>query len=442
VNVNLATGKANDGAYGRDTFPPGAEVENIMCAGTMDDPPVPHDDPVMFTGDDGPNVLTGCAGADTLNGGGGGDTLVGNAGEDTLNGGAGEDTLDGGAGEDTLDGGADSDTARYAGTITVDLSTDADADGYIPTGGDLIKRTAGDNPVSTIENLASADDEDKAFTGDAQDNTLTGGGGADTLLGMGGDDTLIGGGGTETTLNGGDGNDTYMDVEEGEATAVTEGDTDDAGDMDEVRYSVTKMAADDSKDGIAAGTDNDEPVTTPTNVEMVVGTEYNDVLTAGTGAVTLNGAGGDDTLTGNTDPNVIMGGAGTDTLNGGGGGEEPEEPAADSMDAMKDITETADVLRGGLGDDELSGTASSVDVFAIFSGEGDDNIASFEVGVDHVHFKEFPAGTDPDCQRARGVADKVVCEIADQEIDITVTDEAEFTDDMDMDLNIMVVPAS
>ena len=324
VNVNLQTGTANDGTYGRDAL---TNVENVTCLSTAmvvdpDDDTMmiasPQTTAVTLVGDGEDNVLIGCAGDDTLSGGGGNDTLRGNAGEDTLNGGEG------------------SDTASYAGAdgpVTVNLGAEVNADGMISTGGDLIATYADPDDdtvkISTVENVEGSSGEDD-IDGNGGDNTLMGGPGVDNVNGGAGNDvlnggpdgmtasadTLVGGDGNDTLygdleaveiLSGGDGDDTYKNVDANDDFTPDEAADDEAtddmheGGMDTVMYALVKPRNAPATDTVGV-TD-----TTPINVETVLGTQYDDSLTAADSGVTILGLEGDDTL---------MGGAGVDTLVG------------------------------------------------------------------------------------------------------------------------------
>jgi Ca2+-binding RTX toxin-like protein len=362
VEVNLATGSAEDGFYGRDTI---RNVENLQGGA----------DPDMFTGNSLANVLTG----------GGGD--------DTLNGGDGDDTLDGGPGSDTLDGGdGDGDTASYVGSdqgvtvslVVVDGATEDDPQMVtVPSGGDaavdVIKTATMTNDdgedvvVSSIENITGSpevdsltgDDRANTLNGGGEDDTLTGGGGNDILNGGAGDDTLTGGGGNDI-LNGGAGDDTLTggggnDMLKGGPGADTingnEGDdylygNDDgeevandtlAGGSGDDKYfpsladTITETVQNEpdamppvvTEDKaiyfmyyVAPMEDVDAPapsLTLPANVEVLHATRYNDMITGSGGAGTLLGHEGDDTFTGTAGDETFVGCAGSDTYTGGGG---------------------------------------------------------------------------------------------------------------------------
>jgi len=104
--------------------------------------------------------------------------------DDTLTGNAGDNRLEGRGGNDTLDGGAGNDWARYenttAGAVQVNLATG------MATGG------AGNDTLLNIENVLGSVFDD-TLTGNAGANRLQGGAGNDTLNGGGGttNDTAV-----------------------------------------------------------------------------------------------------------------------------------------------------------------------------------------------------------------------------------------------------------
>ena len=314
-----------------------------------------HGDDII-DGDGNANLLKGLDGADIINGHGDNDTIIPNRpanvdsmGMKTAN----TVALDGVTTSldlaDVVDGGMGSDTISYEGEdgdVTVNLGAPQAANGDVIahvavtvsgiTDPDMIKVTADDPPVSTIENVIGGFGGD-TLTGDARANTLSGGAGIDTLNGeadlnaeMGGDDTLIGGadgdilnggpgndtligGPGDDTLDGNAGDDTYMGVEDNVGETVTEAED---GGMDTVYYvsldDPTTTEEDESMEGVTA--------TTPNNVEMVFGTQNVDVLTAAAGA-TILGLGGGDMLTASATGNTLVGCAGENTLTGGDGND-------------------------------------------------------------------------------------------------------------------------
>ncbi len=174
VNVNLATGVAQDGFGTADTL---INIEGVIGS-QMDD---------VLTGNAGDNRLDGRGGNDTLDGGAGtdwadydattsggvqvnlatgqatggagNDTLInienvlGSVFDDTLTGNASANRLQGGAGNDTLNGGAGNDTAGYSGAMA-NYTVTRTANGW------TVKDNVGNEGTDTltgIERIAFAD---------------------------------------------------------------------------------------------------------------------------------------------------------------------------------------------------------------------------------------------------------------------------------------------
>ena len=96
----------------------GANVENLILAGSSAINGTGNALANSLTGNGGANTLDGASGDDFVQGLGGNDSLIGQAGNDRLEGGDGTDLLIGGAGRDTLVGGAGGD--RFDFDITGD----------------------------------------------------------------------------------------------------------------------------------------------------------------------------------------------------------------------------------------------------------------------------------------------------------------------------------
>ena len=108
------------------------------------------------------------------------DTLIGDAFNNIIAGLEGADIIDGGRGNDWVDYSASEDG------VTVDLSAEKDADGYVTAdGGD-----ANGDRIKNIENIKGADSAD-TLTGDNGQNQIQGGKGIDMLTGNGGRDIFI-----------------------------------------------------------------------------------------------------------------------------------------------------------------------------------------------------------------------------------------------------------
>jgi Ca2+-binding RTX toxin-like protein len=289
------------------------------------------------------------------------DQARGGSASDYIDGGPGEDNLEGRDGADVLDGGDGRDTALYVlrgaaqpVTVTLDgLANDGGAaDGF------------SDHILANVENVNTTpgadaivgNDGPNNLIGGSGDDQITGGGGSDTLAGQGGNDGLSGEAGADA-LDGGDAGDVldggserdnalYRTRTASQPVNVTlDGNANDGG------------AVDGNADNVLA------------NVEIV---------TAGSGADTLIGSASGNTLTGNGGRDVLDGGAGADILDGGTERDVvryatrgPSEPVNVSMDgvandggalddgAEDNVTTSVENVRGGAGDDTITGSAAA-----------------------------------------------------------------------------------
>ena len=307
-------------------------VKDVLWGGAGDDD---------IDGQAGPDSIMGGAGDDTLKGGAGDDEISGGAGDDDIMGGAGADTLEGGAGTDTIDGGADSDTLSFASSaaaVTVDLTAEADEDGYQMLGGDRVKGI-------------------EAIMGSPHDDMLTAAAGVTSVMGGAGDDTIVSNGNlASVTLAGGAGDDTYVinpSSTNGNLDATI---TEEAmGGADTIRLTGQDEAGNSRGLGQTGNV-----VTIPAGIENVVaGGNARDVFAAGVaedvdnefwgggGNDFIGGGGGDDTIHLGDGDDEANGNDGDDTINGGAGDDTFWGGAGDGGGN--------DVLNGGAGDDTFTG---------------------------------------------------------------------------------------
>lgn len=316
---------------------------------------------------------------DTLSGGAGNDTLVGSsnapdwannregddlfyggAGNDQLLGGQGDDSLNGGSGNDTFSGGGGNDMAFFTGTA--DLRVDLGKSGVQNTG-------HGRDVLSSIEGVSGGSGNDK-ITGAAGDDYLIGNAGNDTLTGAGGNDYLLGGTGNDL-LSGGDGYD-YFAFSAGNDTFAG-GTGEDQAQFDD--WETTSIRIDLTVGGaqsIGIGT------VTLISIENVSGSLGNDTLIGNGSSNGLGGGAGNDSLTGADGQDYIDGGFGRDTIIGGSGD--------DYMDGGSWYGPPPGFDGDGDGFDDPAphyGDAAR-DVFVFASGDGDDYISFFEVGIDKI----------------------------------------------------------
>jgi Ca2+-binding RTX toxin-like protein len=361
--------------------------------------------------------LRGGAGADTLTGDGAKNLLSGGAGADILDGQADDDVLMPGTGAGSSTGGPGTDTVSFAdipAAAPPALTVRADLDGgtavvlgvtqtlsfienVLGSAGDDLLIGAdsvdnlldGANGIDTIsyedrvggENvIASLVTEAGGQTGtgevDHYDNAenLTGGGGDDTLIGDGGPNVLRGNAGADA-LSGNGGADVLLP---GSGAGNSSG----GGGVDTVSFAdITPLAlpATTVFVNLAAAAAQVLGIgQTLDTVENVVGSAGNDVITGDTQNNVLDGgAGGTDLVwyADRTAAHPIVASLATNT-----GGELPE------VDTYVGIEN----LRGGLGDDTLTGNSSNNAL------DGDD-------GVDTVSYNDRVAGQNVVASLAAGL---------------------------------------
>ena len=307
-----------------------------------------------------------------MKGGAGNDTLVWNQGD-------GSDRADGEAGNDgaevngaptlgdvfTLEpvvGGTIKLRRTNLGPFTFDAATERFA----------VNGLGGDDSVTASDGVG-------AFTllsvdGGAGADTINGSEGADLILGGEGNDVLSGGGGDDRivgdrgtdTMNGGSGDDTLV-WNNGDGTDVANGD----GGRDDVEVNGAAAAGDtftvqpngarikfDRPNLVAFSIDIGSSETLHAN-----GLGGNDSLVVGeVGPFEVTGAGGagNDTLTGGGSSETFLGGSGNDTITPGGG---PDVVFADDGDDQVNVRDkTADLARGGDGNDSVVTDAGQLDI--------------------------------------------------------------------------------
>ena len=343
-----------------------------------------------LNGEAGDDVLIGADSSDTLDGGDGNDRLIAGKANDLMLGGAGNDTLvwNNGDGSDRANGEAGNDVAEVNGAPTlgdvftldpvvggtiklrrtnlVPFTFDADTERFEVNalgGNDSITANDGVGAFTllSVDGGAGAD----MVKGSEGADLILGGEGDDVLNGGGGDDRIVGDRGTDT-MNGGAGDDTLV-WNNGDGTDVANGDDgrDDvevngapaAGDVfavrpngARIRFERTNLVpfsidAGSSETLHANGLGGDDTVT---------------VGDVGAFSVTAAGGAGNDTLTGGGSPETLLGGSGNDTITAGGG---LDIVSGDEGDDRVDVRDrTADVARGGDGNDSVLADNPSLDI--------------------------------------------------------------------------------
>ncbi|MCM2501601.1 calcium-binding protein, partial [Neorhizobium galegae] len=359
-----------------------ANVENLTYTGTA---------AFSGTGNSLDNVIRGGVAADTLDGMAGNDTLIGGLGNDTYavdttgdvvveNGGEGIDTVRTALSDYTL--GANVENLTYTGTGAFagtgneldnvlaggagadTLAGGAGNDSYVVGAGDTVIENAGGG-IDTVQTALSsytlgANVENLTFTGtgaftgtgNALDNIIRGGAGVDTLTGGVGNDTYVVTAGDIVVENAGEGTDT---IETALAT-----------------YTLGDHLEDLTFTGAVAFTGT--------------GNALDNVITGGVAADRLTGGAGNDTLDGKAGTDAMIGGTGDDTYVVDNANDVVTENANEGTDEIRtslaayslatrvnvenlDYTGTAaftgtgnvsaNVLRGGTGNDTLDGGAGA-----------------------------------------------------------------------------------
>jgi Ca2+-binding RTX toxin-like protein len=344
---------------------------------------------VVLNGGNDDDVLTGADSNDILNGDGGNDRLVGAKGTDLMNGGAGNDTLvwNNGDGSDRINGDAGNDGTEVNGNATL-----GDAFTLEPEpGGVKFKRTnlvqftldtaterfevnglGGDDSLSASPGvgaltLLSVDGGAGVDTVNGSDgpDLILGGEGNDVLSGGGGDDRIVGDRGADT-MNGGSGDDTLV-WNNGDGSDVANGDDG----RDDVEVNGAPAAGDAftvQPNGARIRFDRTNLV--PFSIDIgssetmhANGLGGDDTITVGevgTYEVTGSGGPGNDTLTGGGSSETFLGGSGNDTITPGGGIDVVSADDGDDQVNLRD--RTADLARGGAGNDSVVADVGQLDV--------------------------------------------------------------------------------
>ena len=342
-----------------------------------------------LNGDGGDDVLTGADSNETLTGGDGNDRLVAGKGDDVMNGGAGNDALvwNQGDGSDRASGDTGNDVSEVNGAPTLgDVFTldpvaagiklrrtnlgqftfDAETERFEVNslgGNDSITANNGVGALTLLsvdggpgaDTVKGSDGADLILGGEG-DDVLGGGGGDDRIVGDRGSDTMNGAAGDDTLVwNNGDGTDVANgddgrdDVEVNGAPAAGDAFTvlPNSGRIRFDRINLVPFSIDigSSETLHANGLGGDDSVT---------------VGDVGAFSVTAAGGAGNDALTGGASPETLLGGSGNDTISAGGGLDVVTGDGGDDRVDVRD--RTADVARGGDGNDSVLADNPSLDI--------------------------------------------------------------------------------
>ncbi|MGV1047064.1 MAG: calcium-binding protein [Solirubrobacterales bacterium] len=405
----------------------------------------------VYEGGPGDDVVFGERGNDTIRGNGGNDRLFGGIGDDLLQGGPGNDFLAGGFGADSINGEEDSDFVRGDGTIDRIFDTGANGTdtlsyatgvtvgfnggqpavtGFPDENGErgvrLELSVGGQNGKNGIAADGGGVDEVEVgafetivgtpfsdwIVGSNRNETIYGGGGADLIEGGGGEDHLFGGAGGDDldggpgadTADGGPGSNRCQSI--ASALACPENATKAVGPRTAGEVSVGLMApgAPVPPEAYLVGSTNADVVSAsygPGQVSFTLsgasfdsesdesGCEVSGATAtcavASLDSLDIAGLGGADTLTAAGFPQqtavILLGGEGGDNLNGG---EGSEDLLVDGRGAVKDVLKAGgrdDALLHSGGPDELFGGDGN-DLF-LSTSACDGETISGEEGVDN-----------------------------------------------------------
>jgi len=299
----------------------------------------------------------------------GNDTMIGGSGaSNTLYGGDGNDTLTGNLDGDYLDGATGVNLADYSArteSLTVDLS--AVSKNIYKTGSSPTSTNS--DTLNNLQNINTGSGND-TITGNSANNTIKAGSGNDIISGGTGDDVLYGEMGNDTFI-GGTGNDTFIG---GTSTSVDSGN--DTADYTSALFSINANLT----TGTVVGNAATEGTDTLYGIENIIGSSGNDTIRGKVGvANTLSGAAGNDTLYGGLDGDYLDGGTGTNSVDYSSesanisinlSNSQANYTGSATYDTLVNLQNaiagsgndtligksgTVNTLKGGLGDDLLTG---------------------------------------------------------------------------------------
>jgi len=341
------------------------------------------------------------------NGTSGNDSLLGTTGVDRIFGFAGNDTLDGNGGADIYDGGEGSDLIRItngdnAGTWTTFDSGTVGTDTL-----DATRLTALLN--MTTRGVTATDIGIEYVKGTSLNDVIVGGTANETLRGGRGNDVITGGGGLNS-YEGGIGTDQFIIGDADVFTATYDTATDGVADTLDAsgrtvainnngasNLNLTQLGIEE-----VVGTNLDDYIVGGTANESLIGGIGADTLVAGGGTNSLDGGLGNDYyILGSSADVVLANGGGTDTLDatrlttginvsvGAGATANINYVKGGSLNDALTGSVAAETLRGGRGDDVLTGGNTAANAYE--GGIGNDR---FVVGNADVFTRTYDTATD------------------------------------------------
>jgi Ca2+-binding RTX toxin-like protein len=413
----------------------GADGEDYLSGGLDNDRLAGNGGNDKLFGGAGNDILLGGDGPDHLEGGLHNDQLYGEQGNDRLFGGEGNDLLWGDSdyldasvhGNDYLDGGAGDDQLVGGGGVDTLKGGDGQDNLFGEQGGDFLYGDAGSDYLDGGEGndtLNGGNDNDTLY-GKDDDDTLIGGGGLDALYGGEGNDTLSGGSGYGDDLYGGNGNDVYLFSKGDQFIRIHN----EGGGQDTLRFvdalsediTIRKYGNDllinvitspgiinirsyfsgsDYQVNTIEFSDGESWNASKIEEQLLVGADGDDVINGYDDQENvIRGGGGNDILSGKNLNDTISGDSGDDTLRGNEGDDNLSGGVGNDSLYGGDGNDTIDGgagidnIVGGEGDDTLSGGTGSGDT--LLGGEGDDTYL-FSLGDDDVIINNYNYIVDHD----------------------------------------------
>lgn len=310
--------------------------------------------------------LGATSGDDSIPGQAGEQAIFGLAGDDLIEGGDGNDLIVGGFGADTIFGGDGDDTIIGAnGPITYfPLGFELDETDLTIT--DVIHGGDGDDSINPSSNLGNANNA--IIFGGSGNDTITGAGPVQFIDGGTGQDYMWGSTGVTTYVV-----DDIGDVIKEFSYDAVGADGRATGDIDEIRSKITweldpwnlfggefqveNLTLLDLND---SGQDGDDP---SDNIAVNLdgtGNEVGNVITGNSGNNRLDGVEGPDTIIGGAGDDTIIGGVGDDSLTGGTGADQFDFASGDGDDVISDFEIGVDLLPTGWVEGTAAGVSSTV----------------------------------------------------------------------------------